>query len=69
MLERLLNFQLTIVELACIAVLLGAPYAAMGILWASAHTAHFEQLQGVRLLAALLGSVLLWPVVGFAGCA
>lgn len=69
MLERLLNFQLTIVELACVAVFLGAPYAAMGIVWASTHSAHFEQLQGVHLLGALLGSVLLWPVVGFAGCA
>lgn len=68
MLERLLNFQLTIVELACIAVFLGAPYAAMGIVWASTHSAHFEQLQGVRLLAGVLGSVLLWPVLGFSGC-
>ena len=44
LLDRVLSFQLTIVELICVAVLLGVPYLAVGIVWASSHSAHFEQL-------------------------
>ncbi|SRX95811.1 hypothetical protein MSP7336_04084 [Mycobacterium shimoidei] len=69
MLERLLDYRLSVVELACIAAFLGIPYAAIGIVWASSHSAPFEQLQGVRLTASLLGSVLLWSVVALSGCA
>lgn len=68
MLERLLNYQLTLVELACIAAVLGIPYAAAGIVWTSTHSGQLEQLQGARLMASLLGSILLWPVVGLSGC-
>lgn len=55
--ERVLSFQLTIVELICIAVLLGGPYLAVGIVWASTHTAHFDQLQGLQLTMSLLGAI------------
>lgn len=68
MLERLLNYQLTLVELVCIAAVLGIPYAAAGIVWTSTHSGHLEQLEGVHLMASLLGSILLWPVVGLSGC-
>lgn len=64
--DRVLSFQLTIVELLCVAVLLGGPYLAVGIVWASTHSAHFDQLHGVRLMGSLLGSIALWPALGFA---
>ncbi|WP_419866460.1 hypothetical protein [Mycobacterium kyorinense] len=67
MLERVLDFQLTLVELVCAAVLLAVPYLAIGIAWASTHSAHFEQLHGLDLTASLLGSIALWPVLGFTG--
>ncbi|PIJ34706.1 hypothetical protein BMW24_011045 [Mycobacterium heckeshornense] len=67
MLERVLSFQLTVVELACVAVLFGAPYLAVGIMWASTHTAHVEQLQGLHLMVCLLGSIALWPALAFGG--
>jgi apolipoprotein N-acyltransferase len=65
--ERLLSFQLTIVEILCIGVVFGVPYLAMGIAWTSTHSAHLDQLQGVDLMMSILGSILLWPAVGFAG--
>lgn len=64
--ERVLSFQLTIIELVGAAVLLGGPYLAVGIVWASSHSAHFDQLQGLRLAGSLLGSILLWPALGLA---
>lgn len=67
MLERVLDFQLTFVELVCVAVILAVPYLAIGIAWASRHSAHFEQLQGLDLTASLLGSILLWPALGLTG--
>ncbi|ORV10283.1 hypothetical protein [Mycobacterium celatum] len=67
--ERLLNFQLTIVEILCIGAVLGVPYLAMGIAWTSTHTAHLDQLHGVDLMMSLLFSILLWPALGLAGCA
>jgi hypothetical protein len=39
----------------------------VGIVWASAHTAHLEQLQGVRLMVSLLGSIALSPALAFGG--
>jgi hypothetical protein len=67
LLERVLNFHLTIVEVACIAVLFGVPYLAVGIVWASTHTAHLEQLQGPHLMVSLLGSIALRPAMVFGG--
>ncbi|BBZ14404.1 hypothetical protein [Mycobacterium branderi] len=67
--ERLLSFQLTIIEILCIGVVLGVPYLAMGIVWTSNHAAHLDQLQGVDLMMSLLFSILLWPALGLAGCA
>jgi hypothetical protein len=67
LLDRVLSFQLTIVELICVAVLLSVPYLAVGIVWASSHSAHFEQLQGAHLTVSLLGSILLWPALWFSG--
>lgn len=66
--ERLLSFQLTIVEIVCIGVVLGVPYLAMGIIWTSTHAAHLDQLQGVDLMMSLVFSILLWPALGLAGC-
>lgn len=66
--ERLLSFQLTIIEILCIGVVLGVPYLAMGIFWTSTHACHLDQLQGLDLMMSLLFSVLLWPALGLAGC-
>ncbi|MGH3635171.1 MAG: hypothetical protein ACRDTS_14025 [Mycobacterium sp.] len=66
MVERVLSFQLTIVELMCIAALPAGPYLAIGIVWASTHAGHFDQLQGVPLAGSLLGAIVLWPALGFA---
>ncbi|MGH3967400.1 MAG: hypothetical protein ACRDTV_04580, partial [Mycobacterium sp.] len=65
--ERVLSFQVTIVELACAGLLLAGPYLAVGIVWACTHSAHFDQLQGVQLAGSVLGSIALWPALGVAG--
>lgn len=67
MFERVLTYQLTVVEWVCIAVLLGSPYLAVGILWAGSHSVHFDQVQGVRLMGSLLGSIVFWPALWLSG--
>lgn len=67
LLDRVLNFELTIVELVCVAVLLSVPYLALGIIWASTHAAHFDQLQGAHLAVSLIGTIVLWPALWFFG--
>lgn len=64
--ERVLGFELSIVELLSIALLLEVPYLAIGIVWASTHSGHFDQLQGVQLAISLLGTIALWPALGLA---
>ena len=67
LLERVLSFELSIAEWVCLAILLVGPYLAVGVLWASGHTAHFEHLQGLQLVMSILGSIAFWPVLWTSG--
>lgn len=54
---------MTLAEWIGTALLLGAPYGALGVVYAVFRPDYAEQFDGARRLLALLGSVLFWPVL------
>lgn len=64
-LRQVLSYQLTIAELLGIAVVLGAPYLVVGVIWSSTHTEHLRQMRGADLVVSFLGSIVSWPVLLF----
>lgn len=62
-LRQFLSYQLTIAELLGIALVLGIPYLAVGLVWSSTHTAHLYELRGADLVVSFLGSIVSWPVL------
>lgn len=64
-LRKILGFQMTIAEWIGTAVIIGAPYLVVGIVWSATHTEHTDDLHGVDLVVSLLGSVVSWPVLLF----
>ena len=62
-LRQFLSYQLTIAELIGIAMVLGIPYLAVGLVWSSTHTAHLHELRGADLVVSFLGSIVSWPVL------
>lgn len=61
--RRLLGFQVTIGELAVVALVLGTPYLVVGAFWATTHTDHLAQMSGLDLIVSYLGSIVSWPVL------
>lgn len=64
--RQVLSYQLTIAELIGLAIILGAPYLIVGLVWSSSHTAHLADMQGADLVVSFLGSIVSWPVLLFA---
>lgn len=62
-LRAVLDHQLTVAQWIAVAVLLGAPYLIVGIIWSATHTAQLARLRGVDLVVSFLGSVASWPVL------
>jgi hypothetical protein len=65
-LRRLLGFQVTIGELIVVAIVVGAPYLIVGVIWSGMHTAHLQDMAGADLVVSCLGSIVCWPVLLFA---
>lgn len=61
MIQRLLDYQLSVKQLIGIAVLLAFPYLLIGLFWALNHSEHLEPLQGLDYLFSLIGEVIAWP--------
>jgi len=61
--RRLLNYRLTVAELIGIAMILGAPYLIVGVVWCSGHSERIDQLQGLDLVLSYIASILLWPIL------
>jgi len=59
-LRQFLSYQLTIAELIGIALVLGIPYLAVGLVWSSTHTAHLHELRGADLVVCR-SSARSWP--------
>lgn len=65
LLRKVLSFQMTIAEWIGTAILLGAPYLAIGLAWSVTHTEHLSGRHGVDRAVSFLGSIVSWPVLLF----
>lgn len=62
-LRAVLDHEMTVAEWVTVAVLLGIPYLAIGVIWSATHTAHLAQLHGADMVVSFLGSIVSWPVL------
>jgi hypothetical protein len=62
-LRRILGYQMTIAEWIGTALMVGIPYAVIGIIWSAAHALHLNQMHGIDRLLSWLGSIAAWPVL------
>jgi hypothetical protein len=61
--RQLLGYRMTIAEWIGAGLLAGAPYNAIGLVWALTHTEDFAHLDGFPKVLAFLVSIALWPVL------
>jgi hypothetical protein len=63
MIRNLFDTRLSIRQLFYLAIVVGVPYAVIGLMWALTHTDHLATLTGVDKLFSLLGEIVAWPVL------
>ncbi len=63
MFKNLLDYRLSIRQLVSLAVVVGAPYFVIGMIWALTHSDHIAGLTGPDKLFSLLGEIVAWPVL------
>jgi hypothetical protein len=64
-LRKFLGFEMTIAEWIGTAILAGAPYLVIGVIWSATHTDQLGGLTGADRMVSLLGSIVSWPVLLF----
>lgn len=64
--DRLLNFEVSILDLIVLALIVGIPYGLVGVIWAFTHTGHLSYLSGADKVFSFLGEIVAWPVLLFA---
>jgi hypothetical protein len=63
--RKLLNYRMAVAEWIGLAVVLGAPYSIVGLIWSLTHTDHLQDVHGVNLVVSFLGAIVSWPVLLF----
>lgn len=63
MIRNLFDTRLSIRQLFYLTIVVGVPYAVIGLIWALTHTDHLAALTGVDRLFSLLGEIVAWPVL------
>ncbi|WP_435405251.1 hypothetical protein [Mycolicibacterium farcinogenes] len=63
MIKNLLDYRLSIRQLVYLAIVAGAPYLMVGMIWALTHSDHIAGLTGLDKLFSLLGEIVAWPVL------
>lgn len=61
--QRLLSFELTLIEWLVLALAVVVPYLAVGVAWTIGHGDRFVGLDGVDLATSILGAIVSWPVL------
>lgn len=61
MLARLLDMEVSIRQLAAIAIVIGVPYFIVGVVWALTHQDHIASLSGLDALFSFIGEIIAWP--------
>lgn len=62
-LRRIMEYEMTIAEWIGIAVLVGIPHVALGIVWTVLQPQHLAGVDGFQKAAALVGGIVFWPVL------
>lgn len=63
MIRSLFDTRLSIRQLFYLAIVVGVPYAVIGLIWALAHSDHIAALTGADRVFSLLGEIVAWPVL------
>ncbi|HTM84372.1 MAG TPA: hypothetical protein VL179_05615 [Mycobacterium sp.] len=64
-LRKLLAYRVAVGELIVVAILLGAPYLLIGLIWSGTHTEHLQGMKIPDAVVSFLGSIVSWPVLMF----
>ena len=65
LLRRILSFEMTIAEWIGTAIILGAPYLVIGVIWSATHTQHLSGHHTIDVVVSFLESIVSWPVLLF----
>ncbi len=63
--RRILGYEMTLAEWIGTALILGAPYGVIGVLFSIFGSDHVAQAGGFGKVAAGVGAVVFWPVLLF----
>ncbi len=63
--RRILAYDMTLAEWLGTALILGAPYGVLGVVFSVLKPDHIVAAEGVLKIAAFVGTVLFWPVLLF----
>jgi hypothetical protein len=63
--RRILAYDMTLAEWLGAALILGAPYGVIGVVFSVFKPDHIVHADGVLKAAAFVGTVLFWPVLLF----
>lgn len=61
--RRMLSYEMTLAEWIGTALLLAAPYSAIGVLFAVLEPGHPVHVDGLQKVVAFVGRVVFWPVL------
>ncbi|MDG4663054.1 hypothetical protein [Mycobacterium sp. 236(2023)] len=64
--RRILAYDMTLAEWLGTALILGAPYGVMGVVFSVFKPDHIVHADGILKVAAFVGTVVFWPVLLFA---
>lgn len=63
--RRILGYEMTLAEWIGTALIVGAPYGVIGVLFSIFRADYIAQADGLGKVAAGVGSVVFWPVLLF----
>lgn len=63
LLRRVLDHQLSVRQLAYVAITLLVPYLTVGVVWATTRHDHLRRLTGIDWFFSVLGEIVAWPVL------
>ncbi len=63
--RRVMDYEMTLAEWFGAALMLAAPHSVIGLLFSVLRPDHIEHAAGAAKVAAVVGSVLFWPVLLF----
>lgn len=63
MIKEVMQYRIGIGQLVAIALVVGIPYGAVGLVWALTHMDHLAQLDGIDKVFSFIGEMIAWPAL------